>query len=570
MITVDTAVLGKRERDVRRGFSLPPKLGIGTLFDGAVHPGWTWAFVRSDPIVFANVAGRAAVAGRSTAPTAPCRSPATSTRSSIPTCRGTTSTGCGRCGTARSSSRGSSRSTMRCSPPSVASTPSPCPTTAGASWTRRRRRSTSSPRWSTPSVGAREIICDGGVRRGSDIVKAVALGANACMAGRAYLYGLGAAGERGVDHVHQPPRHRRPPHHGPPRRPHHRRPHPRPRPVLTTLVPAERAQLDTESDFPSGGRTPRSGVMNRPEVLALFARQHWVAGHRQLAELGVSASAIDRARRAARSCARRGVLAVAGRELSFEGRALACSSPPALAFVSGPPPACCTGCARCPGSALEVTIKQRRAGDRAKAAPARGDVVARRTAGRVTRADGLRVASPLRMLFGLAEQYNQHRFRRAAEDAWQLGLITPDSAGEYLAAIRRSGRTGVIRLEAWLEQMSFIERPAQTGLELDFVDMIAARRPPDTGTSAPAPPRQRRATSTSTSPGRRCDWPSSPVTPAGISMWPRTSATEHVRRRMAGRAVRPGARKDNVAPLEILAIYRRIADLGGSLSTSSR
>ncbi len=46
-----------------------------------------------------------------------------------------------------------------------------------------------------------EIICDGGVRRGSDIVKALALGATACMAGRAYLYGLGAAGERGVDHV---------------------------------------------------------------------------------------------------------------------------------------------------------------------------------------------------------------------------------------------------------------------------------------------------------------------------------------------------------------------------------
>jgi L-lactate dehydrogenase (cytochrome) len=52
------------------------------------------------------------------------------------------------------------------------------------------------------AVGDRlEIICDGGVRRGSDIVKAVALGAKACMAGRAYLYALGAAGERGVDHV---------------------------------------------------------------------------------------------------------------------------------------------------------------------------------------------------------------------------------------------------------------------------------------------------------------------------------------------------------------------------------
>ena len=35
--------------------------------------------------------------------------------------------------------------------------------------------------------------------RGADIVKAVARGATACMAGRAYLYGLGAAGEAGVD-----------------------------------------------------------------------------------------------------------------------------------------------------------------------------------------------------------------------------------------------------------------------------------------------------------------------------------------------------------------------------------
>ena len=50
-------------------------------------------------------------------------------------------------------------------------------------------------------AGKVAILCDGGVRRGSDIVKAVALGADACMIGRAYLYGLGAGGERGVDHV---------------------------------------------------------------------------------------------------------------------------------------------------------------------------------------------------------------------------------------------------------------------------------------------------------------------------------------------------------------------------------
>jgi len=49
------------------------------------------------------------------------------------------------------------------------------------------------------SVGDRiEVLLDGGIRRGSDIVKARCLGARAVMAGRAYAYGLGAAGGAGV------------------------------------------------------------------------------------------------------------------------------------------------------------------------------------------------------------------------------------------------------------------------------------------------------------------------------------------------------------------------------------
>ena len=46
-----------------------------------------------------------------------------------------------------------------------------------------------------------EIICDGGIRRGSDVVRALARGATVGMFGRPYLYGLAAGGERGVDHV---------------------------------------------------------------------------------------------------------------------------------------------------------------------------------------------------------------------------------------------------------------------------------------------------------------------------------------------------------------------------------
>jgi L-lactate dehydrogenase (cytochrome) len=54
------------------------------------------------------------------------------------------------------------------------------------------------------AVGGRiEIVLDGGIRRGSDVVKALALGARAVMIGRAYLWGLAARGEAGVDNVLQ-------------------------------------------------------------------------------------------------------------------------------------------------------------------------------------------------------------------------------------------------------------------------------------------------------------------------------------------------------------------------------
>jgi L-lactate dehydrogenase (cytochrome) len=46
-----------------------------------------------------------------------------------------------------------------------------------------------------------EVLLDGGIRRGSDVVKALALGAHAVMIGRAYLWGMAAGGEAGVSNV---------------------------------------------------------------------------------------------------------------------------------------------------------------------------------------------------------------------------------------------------------------------------------------------------------------------------------------------------------------------------------
>jgi len=197
VLTVDTAVFGRRDRDLRRGFSLPPKIGLETLLDGVIHPAWTWAFVRSDPIRFANVSGQGAVGDGSDAVSLAdyinSQFDPTLSWHDVEWIRSVwdgplvlkgiqtvddavLAAEAGVQGIALSNHGGRQLD----SAPATLDLVAPV----------------------AEAVGDRlEIICDGGVRRGSDIVKAVALGARACMVGRAYLYALGAAGERGVDHV---------------------------------------------------------------------------------------------------------------------------------------------------------------------------------------------------------------------------------------------------------------------------------------------------------------------------------------------------------------------------------
>jgi L-lactate dehydrogenase (cytochrome)/(S)-mandelate dehydrogenase len=51
-------------------------------------------------------------------------------------------------------------------------------------------------------VGNRaEVLLDGGVRRGTDVIKALCLGANAVCIGRPYVYGMGARGPAGAEHI---------------------------------------------------------------------------------------------------------------------------------------------------------------------------------------------------------------------------------------------------------------------------------------------------------------------------------------------------------------------------------
>ena len=197
-LTVDTAVLGNRERDARRGFTVPPKVGPGTLIDGVLHPAWTYDFLTHDPMEFANVAhdperaaGKNANMGRGAYVMANFDQKLSWTDvewlqsiwngpivlkgiQTVDDAERAVALGVQGIGLSNHGGR------------QLDDAPAPLDLVEPVR---------------EAIQDAATIICDGGVRRGSDVVKAIALGADACSIGRAYLYGMGAAGERGVDHV---------------------------------------------------------------------------------------------------------------------------------------------------------------------------------------------------------------------------------------------------------------------------------------------------------------------------------------------------------------------------------
>lgn len=200
VITVDTANLGRRERDVRRGFELPPKLGLDSIVDGMLHPSWTWRFVRAEPIRFANIATSTAASGQPEGTSAVNLAETFATqfdaRLSWDDVEWFRSVWDGPIVLKGVQSVEDARIAADAGVEAIA---------LSNHGGRQLDDAPAALELVAPvadAVGGRvEIICDGGVRRGSDIVKAVALGATACMAGRAYLYGLAAGGETGVDKI---------------------------------------------------------------------------------------------------------------------------------------------------------------------------------------------------------------------------------------------------------------------------------------------------------------------------------------------------------------------------------
>jgi L-lactate dehydrogenase (cytochrome) len=194
VITVDTPVLGRRERDVRRGFSLPPTIGLRTALETLARPGWTLRFVRAEPIRFANVVGRSGADGRTPVNLAQyinSQFDAALSWKDLDWFR------------ERWSGPLLLKGIQTVDDAVLAADAGVDAIVVSNHGGRQLDSAPAAIQLVAPvaqAVGDRlEIICDGGVRRGSDIVKALALGARACMLGRPYLYALGAGGEQGVD-----------------------------------------------------------------------------------------------------------------------------------------------------------------------------------------------------------------------------------------------------------------------------------------------------------------------------------------------------------------------------------
>jgi L-lactate dehydrogenase (cytochrome) len=194
VVTVDVPVPANRERDRRSGMTIPPKLTLASMTRFARRPGWVYDYLTNPPPILANVIHK--ITEGSTG--------ATSLTAYIHRQFDPSVTwkdvewmvgqwdgpviikGILHQEDARNAARIGARAII------VSNHGGRQLDTASASLD-------ALPRIVDAAGDSLEVIMDGGIRRGTHVLKALALGAKACMIGRAYLYGLCAGGEAGID-----------------------------------------------------------------------------------------------------------------------------------------------------------------------------------------------------------------------------------------------------------------------------------------------------------------------------------------------------------------------------------
>lgn len=190
VLTVDTAVTGQRLRDAHNGFTLPPTLTPGTVLDMACHPAWCWGLLQGEPITFANLPPEVTGPSESVMDFAARQFDPSVTWDDVARLRerwagSLVIKGLVRADdVARAADAGADAVVL-------------------SNHGGRQLDQAAAPIDVLPEVrdhaGDRlQVFVDSGVRRGTDIAAALALGADGVLIGRPYLYGLGAAGQAGV------------------------------------------------------------------------------------------------------------------------------------------------------------------------------------------------------------------------------------------------------------------------------------------------------------------------------------------------------------------------------------
>lgn len=195
-LTIDTIVAGNRERDLKTGMTMPPKFTISSLLGFAMRPRWVYNYFTHEAFELANLAGKTKKGGKESIPvidyvnsqfdTNLCWDDAQKAIESWGgpfAIKGVMSVDDAK----RSVDVGASAIMVsNHGGRQLDSSPAPFDLLSDIA----------------DAVGDKiEIICDGGIRRGTHILKALALGADACSIGRPYLYGLAAGGQKGVEAV---------------------------------------------------------------------------------------------------------------------------------------------------------------------------------------------------------------------------------------------------------------------------------------------------------------------------------------------------------------------------------
>jgi L-lactate dehydrogenase (cytochrome) len=190
-LTVDAPVRGKRERELRSGMGVPPKLSWRTMASMALQLKWSLGQWREGPLTLANIAAHAPP-GHFAAQSKYFGAqfdPAVSWADAADIIKAWNGP---------FAIKGILSAPDACRAVDLGATAIIISNHGG-----RQLDGAASPFDVLPQIaaavgGRAEVILDGGIRRGVHVLKALALGANACSIGRAYLFGLAAGGEAGV------------------------------------------------------------------------------------------------------------------------------------------------------------------------------------------------------------------------------------------------------------------------------------------------------------------------------------------------------------------------------------